>query len=108
MSKKSHITANGLPFDMAAFRAKHEMTRAVGNMNVNARGDVLDSNNNVIENRNKVVNRMYEKIMQSGVKPRRPSADPQVKPKSKPSINPDEASPQEAIELGDDIPNPKK
>lgn len=109
MSKKTHITANGLPFDMAAFRAKHEMTRAVGNMNVNARGDILDSNNNVIENRGKIVNRMYEKIMQAGVKPRRPSADSiPGKQKNQSMIAEDDIKPPESLDFGDDIPNPKK
>lgn len=107
MSKKSHITANGLPFDMAAFRAKHEMTRAVGNMNVNARGDVLDSNNNIIENRSKIVNRMYEKVMQSGIKPRRPSADPPPQ-KAPHKLTAEETTQKELIDLDDDIPNPKK
>lgn len=97
MSKKTHTTANGKPFDMASFRTKHEKVRAVGNMSVNARGDVLDSNNNVIENRNKVVNRMYEKTMQSGAKQ-------PVKQK----IENDETTDQELMDLDDHIPNPKK
>lgn len=104
MSKKQHITANGVPFDMAAFRAKNELTRAVGNMNVNARGDVLDSNNNIIENRNNIVNRMYEKVMQSGVKPKRQPVDQPPKQKSKI----EEEMPEFSEEFGDDIPNPKK
>ena len=35
-------TAQGKNIDMAALAAKNERTRAVGNMNVNARGDTID------------------------------------------------------------------
>lgn len=104
MTKKTHSTALGVPFDMAAFRAKNEKVRAVGNMNVNARGDVLDSNNNVIENRTKIVNRMYEKTMQSGAKPKRPNQTPAKQP----VISSTETTNKELEDLDDDVPNPKK
>lgn len=99
---RKHVTALGMPFDMAAFRAKNEKVRAVGNMNVNARGDVLDSNNNVIDNRNKIVNRMYEKTMQSSRK-KRPDD-----PKQEPQILASETTQDELKDLDDDVPNPKK
>ena len=41
-------TAQGRPLDMASLAAKNEKTRAVGNMNVNARGDTIDSHGKVI------------------------------------------------------------
>ena len=62
---KLHKTALGKPIDMASLRAKNEKVRAVGNMNVNARGDIIDSNNRVINDANKRVNVMYEKTMQN-------------------------------------------
>jgi hypothetical protein len=40
-------TAQGRPLDMAQLAAKNEKTRAVGNMNVNARGDTIDSHGKV-------------------------------------------------------------
>lgn len=40
-------TAQGRPLDMASLAAKNEKTRAVGNMNVNARGDTIDSHGKV-------------------------------------------------------------
>lgn len=104
MSKKMHTTANGVPFDMAAFRAKNEKVRAVGNMNVNARGDVLDSNNNVIESRPKIVNRTYEKVTQSGVRGKGTSSAT-AKPGK---ILTSETTPDELMNLDDDLPNPKK
>ena len=48
-------SALGVEINMATMMARNEKVRAVGNMKVNARGDVLDSNNNVITNSNKRV-----------------------------------------------------
>ena len=57
----SHRTNQGRIVDMDTLRLKNEKVRAVGNMNVNARGDVLDSDNKNISSRNKQVNRQYRK-----------------------------------------------
>jgi len=64
-----HRTAKGKIFDMAAMRAKNEHVRAVGNMQVNARGDTIDNQGNIINDRNKRVNERYMK----GVASRGPS-----------------------------------
>lgn len=106
MASKIHTTALGKPFDMAAFRAKHETVRAVGNMNVNARGDIIDSNNNVIEGRGKVVNRMYERVMQSSAKPARKPQQAKTEITAQPLLN--ETTPTELSDIDDHIPNPKK
>lgn len=57
-------TANGKLLDMNSLISRHEKTRAVGNMNVNARGDIIDSHNRVITDSSKRVNNMYKKTMQ--------------------------------------------
>jgi hypothetical protein len=44
----SYRTAQGKTLDMAALVSKNETARAVGNMKVNARGDTIDSEGNVI------------------------------------------------------------
>lgn len=106
MAGKLHTTALGKPFDMAAFRAKHEKVRAVGNMNVNARGDIIDSNNNVIEGRGKVVNRMYERVMQSGAKPARKQQPVKTEVVQQPNL--EETTTAELMDIDDHIPNPKK
>ncbi len=108
MAGKKHITALGVPFDMAAFRAKNEKTRAVGNMNVNARGDILDSNNNVIENRNNIVNKMYEKTMQSHARPKTQTVQASTKNRDARAAEMDDVSAKELEDLDDDVPNPKK
>ena len=65
-----HKSAMGRSVDMAALRAKNDRVRAVGNMNVNARGDVIDSNNEIINDNNKRVNEYYMKsAMSRGAKP---------------------------------------
>ena len=61
MTRKIYKSAMGKPVDLGALLLQNEQTRAVGNMNVNARGDRLDSNNQVIEPKNRQVQRQYNK-----------------------------------------------
>lgn len=61
MSKQ--YTAMGRQIDMSSLAAKNEQVRAVGNMNVNARGDVLDPMNKVVDNGNERINRVYSKTV---------------------------------------------
>jgi hypothetical protein len=81
-------TAMGRQLDMSALAAKNEKVRAVGNMNVNARGDVLDSHNQVINDGNQRINRVYQKtvnsrLMVDDITPKQaaqvPAPQPQVK-----------------------------
>lgn len=58
---KIYKTARGKTVDMATFLAKNEEVRAIGNMNVNARGDELDSNNRPIKSRQQTVQAYYRK-----------------------------------------------
>lgn len=95
-----HVTALGKPFDMDALRAKNEKVRAVGNMNVNARGDIIDSNNNVINDSATRVNTMYNRTNQSIKTPKKAEA--------KVEIPTSELSDKELKDLDDDLPNPKK
>lgn len=123
---KLYKTALGKSFDMAALRAKNERVRAVGNMNVNARGDIIDSNNNVISDVNKRVNVMYEKTMQNPTASRRSQPGPnvtakpaaatatppaqEIKPKEIPTIaeNLVDEVYKDDPDLDDDLPNPEK
>jgi len=57
MSKKIYRTAQGRIVDFGALQAQNEQVRAVGNMQVNARGDKLDANGNIISTRAQQVNR---------------------------------------------------
>ena len=61
MSQKIYRSSRGTPIDLGAMRLKNENVRAVGNMGVNARGDRLDSNNQVIDSRAQQVQRQYQR-----------------------------------------------
>jgi hypothetical protein len=63
----SHKSAMGKPVDMAAIRTKNENIRAIGNMNVNARGDTIDNRNRVVEPASQRVNRVYTKTTNAAV-----------------------------------------
>ncbi len=51
----------GKTVDMASLRLKNENVRAVGNMKVNARGDLVDDMNRVISKKTDQVNQQYQK-----------------------------------------------
>ena len=53
MTNKIYKTAQGKSIDLGTIMLQNEHVRAVGNMNVNARGDIVDSNNKVIETKNR-------------------------------------------------------
>lgn len=74
----AYRTAQGKMVDMSQLATRNEKVRAVGNMNVNARGDILDSNNNVIKDNTKRVKSTYQKTV--GTRPVVKSA-PVVPPK---------------------------
>ena len=57
MTKKVYRTAQGKIVDLGALEVQNEHVRAVGNMNVNARGDKLDADGNIISTRSQQVNR---------------------------------------------------
>ena len=57
MTSKVYKTAQGKSVDLGTIMLQNEHTRAVGNMNVNARGDRLDSGNRVIETKNRQIQR---------------------------------------------------
>lgn len=56
-------TAQGKMVDINALIAKNEKTRAVGNMKINARGDIIDAAGNVIKSANDRVNEAYGKTV---------------------------------------------
>jgi hypothetical protein len=61
MTKKVYRTAQGKLVDLGALEVQNEHVRAVGNMNVNARGDKLDADGNVISTRAQQVNRNLDR-----------------------------------------------
>jgi hypothetical protein len=63
MTKNVYRTAQGKTLDMGSLLLQNENVRAVGNMNVNARGDLLDDGNRVITTRTAQVNQQLNKTI---------------------------------------------
>ncbi len=67
-----HRTAMGKSVDMSSLTSQHEKTRAVGNMNVNARGDIVDSHNRVIQDNTQRVSASYDNSVADHLTPSTP------------------------------------
>jgi hypothetical protein len=61
MTKSVYRTAQGKMIDMGALRLQNERVRAVGNMKVNARGDVVDDRGGIVSSKPNQVNRQYNR-----------------------------------------------
>jgi hypothetical protein len=61
MTRNTYRTAQGKHLDMGALILQNEGVRAVGNMQVNARGDRLDADNRSIQSRRAQVAHKYNK-----------------------------------------------
>lgn len=61
MTQKVYRTAQGKIVDLGALMLQNEDTRAVGNMKVNARGDLVDGWNRPIDKRTHQVQKQYER-----------------------------------------------
>ena len=64
---KTYRTARGKGVDLSQILNDNEHVRAVGNMNVNARGDTLDSQNNQVESKNSRIKKQYQKQHKNAV-----------------------------------------
>ena len=61
MTQKIYKTAQGKSVDFGSLRLQNENVRAVGNMGVNARGDRIDANGNVIDSVNDQLQRRMQR-----------------------------------------------
>ena len=61
MTRKIYRTAQGKQVDLGALQLQNENVRAVGNMGVNARGDLIDGNNRAIQSKNVSVRKSYDR-----------------------------------------------
>lgn len=61
MTSKVYRTAQGKTVDLGTIMLQNEHVRAVGNMNVNARGDKLDHNNRVVETKPRQIQRQQSR-----------------------------------------------
>ena len=60
MARKIYRTMLGKEVDMDALRARNETMPAVGNIRVNARGDELGPNGQIIRKKEDIVGEYYE------------------------------------------------
>jgi len=58
--KKMYRTMQGKMIDIEKLRAANEDTRAIGNMNVNARGDELGIKGQIVKPKSEVMQKYYE------------------------------------------------
>jgi hypothetical protein len=59
--KKTYRTSNGRIVDMDLLRQKNELTPAVGNVRVNARGDELGAGGQIVRKREDILRDFYAK-----------------------------------------------
>jgi hypothetical protein len=74
MTSKVFRTAQGKSVDLGTIMLQNEHVRAVGNMNVNARGDKLDHNNHVIETKPRQIQRQNSRTTNVSADPVQTSA----------------------------------
>jgi hypothetical protein len=74
MTSKVYRTAQGKTVDLGTIMLQNEHVRAVGNMNVNARGDKLDHNNRVIETKPRQIQRQNARTTNVSAEPVQTSA----------------------------------
>ena len=93
MTSKVYRSAQGKSVDLGTIMLQNEHVRAVGNMNVNARGDRLDSNNQVLETKPRQIQRQNARttnvsatdVHTSSIKARRQAA---AEPKTESAVAP--------------------
>jgi hypothetical protein len=83
MTSKVYKTAQGKTIDLGTIMLRNEHVRAVGNMNVNARGDKLDSNNCVVETKPKQIQRQNARVTNVSAEPVQTSSNKSKKAKQK-------------------------
>ena len=64
MAGNTYRTANGKMLDMRSLALKNEQVRAVGNMKVNARGDMIDDGNQIVHSKPNQVHKQYSQQVQ--------------------------------------------
>lgn len=92
MTRKTYRTAQGKTVDLGSLMLQNENTRAVGNMKVNARGDLIDGWNRPIDRRTQQVQKQYDRqvsnvLDEPVVMSAAPTAPPETKPVKAPKLS---------------------
>ena len=80
--KRMYRTMQGRMVDIEKLRAANESVQAVGNMNVNARGDVLGAGGQVVTPKEQIIKKYYEQP--KGMVSDTPRSKPMPAPKAEP------------------------
>ena len=80
--KRMYRTMQGRMVDIEKLRAANESVQAVGNMNVNARGDVIGPGGSIVTSKEKVIQKYYEQP--KGMVSDTPRSKPMPAPKAEP------------------------
>lgn len=69
--RKMYHSANGKLIDFDTLRQKNELTPAVGNMRVNARGDKIGPNGEILKSREEILKDFYSQADSESAQNRR-------------------------------------
>jgi len=105
--KKMYRTMQGRMVDIEKLRAANESVQAVGNMNVNARGDVIGPGGSVSTKKEKIMQKYYERP--KGMVSDTPRSKPMPVPKPEPVKTVQKMTPMAAKTATKKVtPQPKK
>ena len=90
--RKIYRTATGKQIDMDLLRQRNELTPAVGNARVNARGDVLGPGGKIIKKREEVMSEYYRDNQKTVVPDQEPVRNKQAVPDTDPAMTKKSAS----------------
>ena len=91
---RTYRTMQGKAIDMDKLRSQNELTPAVGNMKVNARGDEIGPGGKIIRTREQIVSSYYESNPKAT-----PDAD--VKPNTPPTTSRPQNPPSQTMKIED-------
>jgi len=106
MTSKVYKSAQGKPVDLGTIILQNEHVRAVGNMNVNARGDLLDNENRVIETKPRQIQRQNARTTNVSSTPVQTSVI-RARKERKNTVESDLANVPDLVSLPDLVPLPE-
>jgi hypothetical protein len=98
MTSKIYRSAQGKSVDLGTIMLQNEHVRAVGNMNVNARGDKLDNNNRVVETKPRQIQKQNARTTNVSADPVQTSTTKARKARKEKSAELSNSAPQESAE----------
>lgn len=99
MTRKVYRTAQGKMVDIGALQLRNENVRAVGNMGVNARGDLIDGMNRPIKSRTQQVAKQYNKQTRDTQEPGQGVQPEPARPAAKKNKKAKTATPAPQVEI---------